>query len=142
MKLIDLLKESEILPDGIKANYFRGMDKKEMSKAVRAGHLTDLSQEPMSKDWEVIELSMSQNGYEGDPEQYVDELVPWNPKTGVNVTTDFSNAVGYGDYVLALSIEGPAVDFTSTHTLVKSPSDAKVIGVYDTKARKWLAVKK
>ena len=134
----DILKESETLPNGTKANYFRAVDKAEMIKAKQSGHLPQYSSDPMSTDWEVIELSMQQNGYDGEPEDYVNELVPWRPiNKGVNITSDFENAIGYGNYVLALEPLGSVVDFTNTHTFAKNPKQVKLLGIYNTKTRKW-----
>ena len=134
----DILKESETLPNGTKANYFRAVGKSEMFKAKQSGHLPQYSSDPMSTDWEVIELSMQQNGYDGEPEDYVNELVPWRPiNKGVNITSDFENAIGYGDYVLALEPLGSVVDFTNTHTFAKNPKQVKLLGIYNTKTRKW-----
>jgi hypothetical protein len=139
IKLIDLLREWEELPNGEKAYYFRSVEVNEKDKAVELGYLPYYSKDPMSTDWEVIELSMQESNYEGDPEEYVRRLVAWRPiEKGVNVTTDFDNAVGYGNYVLALDILGSSVDFTSTHVFAKNPKQVKLVGVYDTKSRKWL----
>jgi hypothetical protein len=138
IRLKDLLKEGETLPNGTKANYFRAVDKKEMVKAKQLGHLPQYSSDPMSTDWEVIELSMQQNGYEGDPDEYVKQLVPWKPiNKGVNITADFENAIGYGDYVLALDPIGAVVDFTNTHSFAKDPKQVVLLGIYNTKTRKW-----
>ena len=140
MKLVDLLKERETV-DGRNIEYFRAVGKDEMTKAVKLGHLPYLSKDPMSEDWEVIELSMQENGFEGDPEKYVEELVPWNPKTGVNLTTDFDNAKGYDDYVLGLDNQGGQADFTRSHIFAKDPKKVIVIAVYDVKKRKWTSIK-
>lgn len=139
IRLKDLLIEWELLPNGTKAEYFRAVQATEKDKAVKLGYLPNYSNDPMSTDWEVIELSMQQNDYTGDPTEYVDQLVMWKPiDRGVNITTDFENAIGYGDYVLALDILGSAVNFTSTHVFAKDPKQVKVVGVYDTKIKKWL----
>ena len=139
IKFLDLLTEREELPNGTQAEYFRAVDQNEMQLASKTGTLPYYSKDPMSNDWEVIELSMEQNDYEGDPEQYVDQMVPWTAKEkGVNITTDFDNAVGYNDYVLALDIQGPYVDFTSSHIFAKDPKQVKVIGVYDVAKREWI----
>ena len=140
MKLIDVLKEWETV-NGQIIKYFRAVGEDEMRKAVQLKHLPYLSKDPMSEDWEVIELSMQENQYEGDPEDYVNELVPWNPKTGVNLTADFDNAKGYGDYVLGLENEGSQADFTKSHIFAKDPSKVRVVAVYNVKAQKWTNLK-
>lgn len=117
--------------------YFRAVGADEMQKAIKLGHLPYLSKDAMSQDWEVIELSMQENGYDGDPDEYVNELVPWNPKTGVNITTDFDNAKGYGDYVLGLENNGSQADFTKSHIFAKDPKQVKVLAVYDVKKNEW-----
>ena len=123
--------------DNLRIEYFRAVGKDEMTKAVKLGHLPYLSKDPMSEDWEIIELSMSENGYDGNPDEYINELVPWNPKTGVNLTTDFDNAKGYGDYVLGLKNEGSQADFTRSHIFAKDPKKVKVVAVYNTYKNKW-----
>lgn len=139
IKLLELLKEREELPNGVQVHYFRAVDSREMELATKTGTLPYYSKDPMSNDWEVVELSMQENDYEGDPEQYVDQIVPWIDKSrGVNITTDFDNAVGYNDYVLALDIQGPYVEFTRSHIFAKDPKQVKVIGVYDVKQRQWI----
>jgi len=138
IKLKSLL-EWEVV-DGQRIEYFRAVGKEELKKAIQLGYLPYVSEEPMSEDWEVIELSMQENGYEGDPKEYVNELVPWTPKTGVNLTTDFDNAKGYGDYVLGLDNLGSQADFTKTHILAKDPKKVKVLAVYDVKLKKWSGV--
>jgi len=135
IRLIDLLEWEDV--DGLRIEYFRAVGRDELAKAIKLKHLPYLSKDPMSSDWEVIELSMRENGYEGDPEQYVNEIVPWNPKTGVNLTTDFDNAKGYNDYVLGLRNEGSQADFTKSHIFAKDPKKVKVIAMYDTKVKKW-----
>lgn len=140
IKLKHLLEWEDV--NGKRIEYFRAVGKDEMTKAVKLGYLPYLSKDPMSTDWEVIELSMQESGYEGDPEKYVEELVPWNPKTGVNITTDFDNAIGYGDYVLGLDNQGGQADFTQSHVFAKDPKKVKVLAVYDVKTRKWVSVKK
>lgn len=123
--------------DNLRIEYFRAVGKDEMTKAVKLGHLPYLSKNPMSEDWEIIELSMSENGYDGNLDEYINELVPWNPKTGVNLTTDFDNAKGYGDYVLGLKNEGFQADFTRSHIFAKDPKKVKVVAVYNTYKNKW-----
>lgn len=139
IKLRKLLEWEDVNDKRIK--YFRAVGEDEMAKAVKLGYLPYLSKDPMSTDWEVIELSMQENGYEGDSEKYVEELVPWNPKTGVNLTTDFNNAKGYGDYVLGLDNQGGQADFTQSHVFAKDPKKVKVLAVYNTKTKKWVDVK-
>jgi len=139
IKLIDLLREFEIVGND-RIQYFRAVGKDEMQKSIKLGHLPYLSKDPMSSDWEVIELSMLEAGYEGSPEEYVDELVPWNPKTGVNLTTDFENAKGYDDYVLGLDNIGAQADFTKSHVFAKDPKKVKVLALYDVKAKTWTPI--
>jgi len=138
IKLAKLL-EWEVV-GGQRIEYFRAVGKEEFKKAIQLGHLPYTSKDPMSEDWEVIELSMQENGYEGDPQEYVNELVPWNPKTGVNLTTDFDNAKGYDDYVLGLDNLGSQADFTKSHIFAKDPKKVKVLAVYDTRLKKWSGV--
>jgi hypothetical protein len=139
IRLTDLLKEFEIAGNQ-RINYFRAVGKDEMQKAIKLDHLPYLSGDPMSEDWEVIELSMQENGYEGDPQEYVDTLVQWNPKTGVNLTTDFDNAIGYNDYVLGLDNLGPQADFTRSHVFAKDPKKVKVVAVYDVREKTWTPI--
>ena len=122
MKLKNLLKEWEEV-NGQRIDYFRAVDSEEMKQAAKLKHLPKYSSDPMSTDWEVIELSMQESGVEDqDPEEYVMSLVPWRPiNKGVNVTTDFENAKGYGDYVLGLDVQSSAVDFTQSHVFAKDP---------------------
>ena len=139
IRLIDLLNEFETVGNR-RIEYFRAVGKDEMQKAIKLGHLPYLSKDPMSEDWEVIELSMQANGYEGDPQDYVNDLVIWNPKTGVNLTTDFENAKGYNDYVLGLDNLGPQADFTKSHVFAKDPKKVKVLALYDVKNRTWSSI--
>lgn len=142
MKLIDILKEWEEV-NGQRIEYFRAVGEDEMKKAVQLKHLPYPSKDPISTDWEVIELSMQQNSVEGqDPDEYVNSLVSWRPvNKGVNLTTDFENAKGYGDYVLGLDIVSPSVDFTNSHVFAKDPNKVIVVAVYDVKKGKWTSIK-
>ncbi len=135
IKLRKLLEWEDV--DGLRINYFRAVGEDELAKAVELKHLPYLSKDPMSEDWEVIELSMEEEGYEGDPEKYVKKLVRWNPKTGVNLTTDFDNAIGYGDYVLGVDSQGEQAEFTRSHVFARDPKKVKVLAVYDVKTREW-----
>jgi hypothetical protein len=134
------LLEFEVV-DNQRIEYFRAVGRDEMLKAVKLGYLPYFSKDPMSEDWEVIELSMQENEYGGDPQNYVNDLVPWNPKTGVNLTTDFDNAIGYGDYVLGLDNLGPQADFTRSHIFAKEPKKVKLLAIYDVKNRTWSSIK-
>lgn len=113
---------------------YRGVGLDEAIKSIDAGHLIYYSQNPMSRDWEVIEYSLGDQASDitdDEIDNYVNQLVPWeNNVKGVNLTTDFDNAQGYSDIVLGVKLNGNYVKFSDVHIFAEKPEECEVIKIY------------
>ena len=137
-----ILEEIQNLDDEIKEqskqfqepDAYRGVGLDEAIKSINAGHLIYYSQDPMSRDWEVIEYSLGDQANDitdDEIDDYVNQLVPWeNNAKGVNLTTDFDNAQGYSDVVLGVKLNGNYVEFSDVHIFAEKPEECDVIQIY------------
>jgi hypothetical protein len=122
---------------------YRGVSLEEAIKSCKEGHLVYRSEDPMSKDWEVIEYGLGGQASEMSEEEideYINELVPWSPVSeGVNLTSDLSNARGYSEIVLEVNLVGyEYAEFSRYHFFAKNPEDClvKTIHYNDTEYSK------
>lgn len=113
---------------------YRGAGLDEALRSCEAGHLIYDSQDPMSRDWEVIEYGLGDVAAEmseQEVEEYVDDLVGWTPTDkGVNLTSDLDNAKGYSDIVLEVNLVGPYAEFSNVHIFAKNPEDCLIRAVH------------
>jgi len=113
---------------------YRGAGPDEALRSCETGHLIYDSQDPMSRDWEVIEYGLGDAAAEmseQEVEEYVDGLVGWTPTDkGVNLTSDLGNAKGYSDIVLEVGLVGPFAEFSDVHVFAKNPEDCLVRAVH------------
>lgn len=113
---------------------YRGTSEEEALRSCETGHLIYYSQDPMSRDWEVIEYGLGDAATEmseQEVEEYVNGLVGWTPTDkGVNLTSDLGNAKGYSDIVLEVSLVGAYAEFSDVHVFAKNPEDCLVRAVH------------
>jgi len=129
------------------SKYFRGVSKGEAMLALKGGLLSP-SSDLIPFDNEVLEYAIGDE-YSQMSQDAIDEwirsVIPWydgslkSVKGGVNLTMDFDNAQGYGDYVLAINADDAEVaDVSDSHAFARSPNGLKISGVYDAKRAQWL----
>lgn len=122
------------------AKYYRGVTKEEAKRWLKGKPLptTDLNLMPL--DGEVIKYGIGDSFHDMDEDEieaWIKDVCPWydgsikSIKGGLNVTTDFINAQGYGDFVLGLDSCGDDCDFSDAHTFFRKAKDAILIFVYD-----------
>jgi hypothetical protein len=128
--------------------YFRGVSEEDLKEIQRLGHLLP-STDRITDDPEVLEQVFGSDYYEMTERQLKSTLkgmIPWydgkenSLKDTVNLTKRFDNALGYGDYVIAVTIE-PSYQVTDLDKVyaVASPSkNVKVRAIYDVKNRRWI----
>ena len=113
---------------------YRGVGLDEAIKACEVGHLIYHSNDPMSKDWEVIEYGLGDEASEMSEEEvddYVNDLVYWSPNDkGVNLTSDLDNAKGYSEIVLEVNLVGDHAEFSKKYIFAKNPEDCLVKSVF------------
>jgi len=129
------------------ARYFRGVKKQEAISIMKGKNLTP-STDLIPFDNEVLEYAIGDDYKDMSQEEidnWIKNVIPWydgslaSVKGGVNLTTDFENAQGYGDYVLAIEpYNTEVVDVSDAHAFARSAKDLKIIGIYDTKKQKWI----
>lgn len=127
--------------------YFRGVTDEELEKIKELGHLLP-SLDLIPNDNEVLEQVFGEDYYSMSERQVTRALkgmIPWftgNLKSlqgGVNLTKDFDNAKGYGEFVVAVKIPSHEVaDLDKVYAIAKDSSNVKVGAVYDVSARKWI----
>lgn len=129
--------------------YYRGVSKSELDEWLKGNNLP--SADAMPLDPEVVEYGMGDDYKSSDDEQidkWVKAVCPWydgSPKSvkgGLNVTSDFDNAKGYGNYVLGITpTKGAEIaDFSEYHHFFRSAKTAKLSFVYDVKKKKFFKV--
>jgi hypothetical protein len=98
------------------------------------------SYDPMPLDFEVVEYGIGdaiEDMDEDDIEEWVKDICYWydgSPKSvkgGLNVTTDFDNAKGYGDFVLGINSLGDSAEFSDAHVFLRDCNETKLIFIYD-----------
>jgi len=128
------------------SRYFRGVSKEELRIILKTKKFlpsTDL----MPFDNEVIEYAIGEeysDMTEKQIERWIRSMIPWyngklsSVQGGVNLTTDFENAKGYGDYVLATNGDGAEIaDISDAHSFAKDANELTIDGIYDIDNRIW-----
>ena len=144
---ITKISDNEIDRDKSDASYFRGVRREDLKQVRKTGKVPP-SRDLMPLDWEVIEYALGDSAgemSEEDIESWVQDMVWWydgslpSIKGGVNITTDFQNAQGYGEYVLALEPVNPSniADISDAHSFARSPDDVQIVGFYDVEHDEW-----
>jgi hypothetical protein len=118
---------------------WRGVNLDEFSQILKTGKplpSTDL----MPLDFEVVEYGLGDSASEMSEEEiedYVQSICSWydgslgSIRGGLNVTTDFDNARGYGDVVLAIgNVSSDYCDFSDSHRFIQSAKGCKVLGYF------------
>lgn len=113
---------------------YRGVGLDEAIKSCKEGHLIYHSNDPMSRDWEVIEYGLGDSVSEMSDieiDEYINNLVTWTPNSkGVNLTSDLENAKGYSEIVLEIDLVGDYAEFSDVHIFAKNPEDCLVKSVF------------
>lgn len=131
--------------------YYRGVSKSQLAEWLNGNNIP--STDVMPLDPEIVEYGMGDDYKNADDEQidrWVKTVCPWydgslrSVKGGLNVTSDFDNAKGYGDYVLGIdpAKNSEIADFSEYHHFFKNAKTAKLSFVYDVKKRKFFKVQK
>lgn len=114
---------------------YRGVSQKEFEIIRQIGHPLP-SSDLMPFDNEIIEYSLGDDYSQmsdQEIESWIQSICPWydgslnSVKNGLNFTTDESNAEGYGEIILALHCDCPAVEFSDVHAFAKDANLVKVV---------------
>ena len=130
---------------------YRGASREEANKVAKLGHA--IPQPPLSligNDWEVLEYAYEEQLEEKSPEEaekFLSTVVPeWATRQGVNLTTDFNNAMGYAQSrngkILVFDISQLDYDEiyqpSDVHIQAKSPEKVQLIAVCDDEGENCL----
>jgi hypothetical protein len=148
MKFDELLEQIEDDSDPeFLYKYFRGISLNELNEIIATKRVLP-SSDLIPFDNEVLEYAIGEDYgdmSQEDIDDWIMGVVWWydgslkSVKGGVNLTTDFDNAKGYGDYVIAVVIEnGEVADVSDSHSFAKNANDVKVSAIYDVQNEKWL----
>ena len=130
---------------GESSRYFRGISKEEADN-IRSGKPLSPSQDLIPFDPEVLEYALGDeysDMSEKDIDRVIEELIPWydgsfkSVKNGVNLTTDFDNAKGYGDYVVSIYDHPDIADVSDAHSFAKNAKNLKPTAIYNVETREW-----
>lgn len=119
------------------AEYYRGVSIEDAINWCK-GNPTP-SYDPMPLDFEVVEYGIGDaidDMDEDDVENWVKSVCDWydgspkSVKNGLNVTTDFSNAEGYGECVLGLNSTGEVAEFSDSHVFIRNYKETELVFVY------------
>jgi hypothetical protein len=138
---------SEPLDLDLNYRYFRGVSREDLKKINKSGKLIP-SSDLIPFDNEVLEYAFGDE-YSRMSEDQIDsaikDVIPWyngsmsSVKNGVNLTTDFENAKGYGDFVIATNGDNADIaDVSDAHAFARNAKDVDVSAIYDVKKRKWI----
>ena len=127
--------------------YFRGIPEEDLLEVQRLGHLLP-SRDLIPEDGEVLEQIFGSDYGEMTERQINSTLkgmIPWyngkssSLKDSVNLTKDFDNAKGYGDYVVAVFVEPSymVTDLSKVYAIANPYTSVKVGAIYDVKGRRW-----
>jgi hypothetical protein len=113
---------------------FRGCGEWEAKQCMKKGTMIpSASGDLIAKDWEVLEYGFPEvrDMQQDEIEKYLTKVTPkWAYKEGANVTTDYENSVGYGEYVLVIDISNTETWEASEHHIqVRYPAKAKIMYV-------------
>ena len=128
--------------------YFRGVSEEDLSKIQKLGHLLP-STDRITEDPEVLEQVFGSEYYERTERQIKSALkgrIPWydgkenSLKDTVNLTKDFENAKGYGEYVVAVTIDPShaVADLNKVYAVASPSKNVKVRAIYDVRNRRWI----
>lgn len=127
--------------------YFRGVTEDELPQIKEQAHLLP-SSDMIANDPEVLEQVFGDD-YNSMSERQVTRalkgMIPWftgnlkSLKGGVNLTKDFENAKGYGEYVVAVDVpSSEVVDLGHGYAVARDASQVKVGAIYDVRSREWI----
>lgn len=128
--------------------YFRGVSEEDLKEIQRLGHLLP-STDRITEDPEVLEQVFGSDYYEMTERQLKSTLkgmIPWydgkenSLKDTVNLTKDFENAKGYGEYVVAVKVEPlySVIDLNKVYAVASPSKSVKVGAIYDVQNRRWI----
>lgn len=108
---------------------YRGCSDEEYEKAIKLGYLPYYSNDPMSTDWEVLEQCYDLSDMDDfEIDEFVKSEVPWEDYTkGVNLSSDESNAAGYGDKVITVKVNCNYVHFGKDYYFAENPKECIVL---------------
>ena len=120
------------LPDSL---IFRGEIKDRAIKMIKLGHGLKQDEESLiANDYEVLEYGFPEIRSMNTPEKYLERIIPkWAYNEGMNLTTDFDNAVGYAEsrngLILCFDIsENEDIFWASdVHLQVRRPEKSKLV---------------
>jgi len=132
------------------AKYFRGISEEE-AKMIMSGGRLQPSIDLIPFDSEVLEYAIGGDEYarmsERQIERWIKGMIPWyngrpsSVEGGVNLTMDFVNAQGYGEYVAAINADNEVVeDISDAHAFARSADGLRVIGLYNVDTRRWMTL--
>jgi hypothetical protein len=124
--------------------YFRGVSEEDIDSVRKTGHLLP-SQDSILDDYEVLENVFGPDesdiklGLKDLKASFGKELYAIALKKGANLTKDFYNAKGYGEFVVAVTIDPPyyVQDLSEDYAIVADVTKAKVEAIYDVKESTW-----
>ena len=124
--------------------YFRGISEDDIERVRNKGTLVP-SQDSILDDYEVLEHVFGpeerdiKRGLKGLRDSFGKEFYNLALKQGVNLTRDFDNAKGYGEYVVAVTVDPAYVqDLDRTYAIAADATKVRVGAIYDVAARSWL----
>jgi len=144
-----LSQASESIDPRYEYEYFRGISEEDLKEIQEKGHLLP-SRDLIPEDEEVMEQVFGSEYYEMSERQLRSTLkgmIPWydgrpsSLKNSVNLTKDFENAKGYGEYVVAVTIEPSyhVADLSKVYAIANPYTSVKVGAIYDVRNRIWMS---
>ena len=128
------------------ARYFRGVSVTDLNLILKHGYMLP-SVEKIPFDGEVIEYAIGDEYKDMDEEEienFIKTCIWWyngsksSVKHGVNLTTDFENAKGYGDYVIAVDEGNTEIaDISDAHSFARDAKGLEILGIYDVQNENW-----
>lgn len=115
---------------------WRGVSAQELKEMLKTQKVIP-SSDLMPLDWEVVEYGLGDNAGEMSEEQiedWVKDTCHWYDGSlgsisgGVNATSDFENAKGYGDFVVAIGGSSDFCHFSDSHIFIKSANECRILG--------------
>lgn len=129
--------------------YFRGVSSSEARK-IKAGKKMLPSTDLIPFDNEVLELVYGGEYSEtsqDDIDTWLKNLIPWydgsikSVKGGLNLTEDFENACGYGQFVVGVNTDQTEVSkLGEEYAFARSAAQCRPAFIFNTKTKKLLFV--
>ena len=139
--------------DEFDAELYRGVTKEEAEKWEKGIPVPTRNENLMPVDWEIVEYGIgdeARNMSDEEIENWVKSVCYWydgslgSIKNGVNLTTDFDNAKGYGKYVLGFNpstVNTEIADFSEAHKFCRNAKDLKLVFIYNVAKESFTGMK-